>query len=195
MCTTRTHGFSLIELVLFIAILGIAVSGVLAAYDFAVRGSADPVVKKQALAIAESLLEEVQQMPFTFCDPDDANASTATGSFVGVGGCATTVEALGPEAGETRYSTTTPFDNVNDYGSATSGSPGFSMNPIRDIGNNIITGLEAYTATVTITALAANVLPGIPAGDALLISVGVVGPSNISVAVDGYRTRYDVPNP
>ncbi|MCZ7653380.1 MAG: hypothetical protein M5R42_02490 [Rhodocyclaceae bacterium] len=56
-------------------------------------------------------------MPFTFCDPDDANASTATGAFVGVNSCAATVEAMGPEAaqGETRYAALRPFDNVNDY--------------------------------------------------------------------------------
>src|ERR1035437_5893435 len=92
-------GFTLIELVLFIAIIGIAVAGVLIAYDYAARGSADPVVRKQALAIAEALLEEIQQMPFTYCDPDDPAVSTATSAA----GCATP-EAMGPEAGESRYS-------------------------------------------------------------------------------------------
>ena len=33
----------------------------------------DPALRRQALAIAESVLDEVQLMPFTFCDPDDAN--------------------------------------------------------------------------------------------------------------------------
>jgi MSHA biogenesis protein MshO len=150
------YGFTLVELVVFIAILGIALAGVLAAYDFAVRASADPIVKKQALAIAESLLQEVQQMPFTYCDPDDPAVSTASSAA----SCATP-ETLGPEAGETRYSTATPFDNVNDYGSAISGNPGFSMNPIRDITNTIIAGLEPYTATVTITDLPGNTVIGL----------------------------------
>ncbi len=189
MCTSRGRGFTLVELVLSIAITGIAVTGVLAAYDYAVRDSADPIVKKQALAIAESLLEEIQQMPFTYCDPDDPAVSTATSAA----GCAAP-EANGPEAGETRYSATTPFDNVNDYGAAISGDPGFSMNPIRDITNTVITGLDAYTATVTITVLPGNTLPGIPAGAALLVNVTVTGPANVSVGIDGYRTRY-APNP
>jgi MSHA pilin protein MshD len=179
------RGFTLVELVVFIAIMAIAVAGVLAAFDFGVRNSADPIVRKQALAIAESLLAEVQQMPFTFCDPDDPAASTAATPAA----CATP-EAAGPEPGETRYSAATPFDNVNDYGAAISGNPGFAMNPIRDITNGVITGLEAYTATVTITALPANTLPGIPAADALLINVTVTAPANVSVSMDGYRTRY-----
>ncbi len=171
----REIGFTLIELVLFIVIVGIAVAGVLLAYDFAARGSADPVVRKQALAIAESLLQEIQQMPFTYCDPDDPAVSTATSPA----GCATP-EALGPEPGETRYSAATPFDNVNDYHL-------FGMSPIRDIGNNAIAGLDLYTVAVTITPAAPG---GIPGTDALQITVTVAGPANITVTLDGYRTRY-----
>lgn len=174
----RRRGFTLIELVLFIAIVGAGVAGVLLAYDYAVRGSADPVVKKQALAIAESLLQEIQQMPFTYCDPDDPAVTTATSPA----GCATP-EALGPEAGETRYDPNTPFDNVNDYHL-------FSMNPIRDINNNVITGLDAYTASVNVTVLPDNTLPGIINGGALQITVTVTGPANVTVTIDGYRTRY-----
>jgi MSHA pilin protein MshD len=185
MCITdRTKpvqaGFTLIELVLFIAIIGIAVAGVLIAYDYAARGSADPVVKKQALAIAESLLEEIQQMPFTYCDPDDPAVSTATSAA----GCATP-EAMGPEAGESRYSAGTPFDNVNDYhgyNTAIEVPPG-----IKDITGVAITGLGIYNAAVTVAQAA---LGGIAAGDSLRITVTVTGPANITVTLDGYRTQY-----
>ena len=174
------NGFTLVELVLFIAIMGVAVGGVLIAYDYAVRDSADPVVKKQALAIAESLLEEIQQMPFTYCDPDDPAVSTATSTA----DCAT-VEAIGPEAGETRYSAATPLDNVNDYHgyqTAIEVPPG-----IKDITGTPITGLSIYNATVTVAAAA---LPGVAAGGALLITVTVTGPVNVTVTLDGYRTQF-----
>ena len=169
-------GFTLIELVLFIAIMGAGVAGTLIAYDFAARGSADPVVKKQALAIAESLLEEIQQMPFTFCDPDDPAVSTAPSPAA----CATP-EGIGPE-GESR-SGATPFDNVSDYAGYDSAADG----GIKDITGTLITGLGNYRAQV---AVAAAALPGIPAGDALLITVTVTGPANVTVTVDGYRTQY-----
>ena len=116
MSMTRQHGLSIIELLVFIVVVGIAVTGALQAYSSTSRTSADPMVRKQAMAVAESLLEEVLSKPYTYCDPDDAQADTATGAFIGPTGCATTTEALiNPEAGETRYSNTTPFDNVNDY--------------------------------------------------------------------------------
>ena len=178
--TMKQFGFTLVELVLFIAIMGIAVAGVLMAYDHAARDSADPVVKKQALAIAESLLEEIQQMPFTFCDPDDPAVSTAASAA----GCATP-EAMGPEAGETRYSAGTPFDNVNDYNgfnTATDALPG-----IRQIDGTLVAGLGSYSAAVTVAQVA---LGGVPASDSLRITVTVTGPANVTVTIDGYRTRY-----
>src|SRR5579885_2773651 len=91
-------GVTLIELVVFIVIVGVAMAGLFAAYNTITAGSADPQVRKQVLAIAESLMDEVQLMPFTFCDPNDPAAATATST----GDCAT-VEGIGPEGGETRY--------------------------------------------------------------------------------------------
>lgn len=52
------RGMSLIELVIAIVILGVGVAGVLAAFQQATRASADPLVHKQMLAIAEQMLEE-----------------------------------------------------------------------------------------------------------------------------------------
>jgi MSHA pilin protein MshD len=185
MCTIRRggrlhRGFTLIELVLFIVVVGIAVGGVLVAYDHAVRDSADPFTRKQALAIGESLLAEIQQMPFTYCDPDDPAVSTAASPAA----CAIP-EAIGPEAGETRYSTATPFDNVNDYdGYDTSAEAPPGM---KDLTGTPIAGLGGYNARVSVAPAA---LGGIPAGEALLISIQVTGPANVSVRLEGYRTRH-----
>jgi MSHA pilin protein MshD len=178
-------GLSLVEQIVFIAVVGVAVTGVILALNVSTRGSADPMVQKQALAIAEALLEEIQMQPFTYCDPDDANAATATDTA----GCASAVEAIGPEAldvpptgpAETRAGATRPFDNVNDY-------HGFSLGPgISDVTGTAITGLDAYSATVSV---AGQALGTIAASDALLVTVTVTGPANTSVTLHGYRARY-----
>jgi MSHA pilin protein MshD len=67
--TAHQKGITLIELIIFMVIVGIAMAGIVSAINFNVQHSADPVVKKQALAIAESMLEEV--MLQNFIDPDD----------------------------------------------------------------------------------------------------------------------------
>jgi len=176
------RGLSLVELIMFIVIVSAAVAGVLGALSMATRGSADPMIQKQALAIAEAVLEEAQLMPFTYCDPDDAQAATALSATVGPTGCAVTVEAIGAEAGETRLSTTTPFDNVNDYDT-------FAMvGGITNIAGSSISGLEAYSVSpVSVTNQA---LGTIPASDSLLITVTVTGPGNTTVTLHGYRVRY-----
>jgi MSHA pilin protein MshD len=186
---------SLVELIVFIVIVSVAVAGVLLALNLTTRASADPLTQKQALAIAEALLEEVQLRSFTFCDPDDANAATATRAQLDSAvtppqvGCAATVEAMGPE-GETRPATgVTPFDNVNDYHVA----GGFVVTPISDITGTGIAGLENYTATVTVAPQGLGAVAGTDGSGApqsLLITVSVTGPAGASARLDGYRLRY-----
>ncbi|HEU0234121.1 MAG TPA: prepilin-type N-terminal cleavage/methylation domain-containing protein [Gallionella sp.] len=184
------RGISLIELIMFIVIVSVALAGILLVMNTVTKGSADPLIHKQALAIAESLLEEVELMPFTYCDPDDLNAASAVSATVGGSGCYSTVEAMGPEnafaeqpTAETRYHATTPFDNVNDYHGFNSVADG----GIKDITGNTITALGGYSASVNVSNVT---LPNVAAGDALLIAVTVTGPDSLPVIVEGMRTRY-----
>ncbi len=172
------RGATLVELVVFIVVIGGALAGVLRVFVTATASSADPMVRRQALAIAESLLEEVQLMPFTFCDSEDANVETATGTA----GCAGGADAIGPEAGETRFASP-PFDHVNDY-------HGYTMTGgIVDVTNTAVAGLGAYSASVSVAAGALHTI-GAASGDALRITVTVTGPGGVSVALDGWRSRH-----
>nr|WP_316639397.1 type II secretion system protein [uncultured Roseateles sp.] len=175
------RGLSLIELVIFIVVVSAALAGVLRVFLQAGASSANPQLQRQALAIAESLLQEVQLMPFTFCQAADANVETATSATVGPGGCASLVENVGPEAGETRFATP-QFDNVNDYN-------GYAMNGIVDITNTAVPGLAGYSASVTVAGTALGSITA-ASGDALLITVTVNGPSSTQVVLTGYRARY-----
>lgn len=52
-------GVTLIELILFIVIVGIAVAAVLQVYAVTARANADPLLRRQSLAIAQALMEEI----------------------------------------------------------------------------------------------------------------------------------------
>ncbi len=160
------RGLTLIELIMFIVIVGVALAGVLTVLNHTTKHSADPAVRKQALAVAEAILEEVMLQPFTWCDPDDANAATATNAA----GC-TTVEGLGAEGVEARGT----FDNVNDY---------HSLSTTTNIAGG---GAAPYTATVSVDNTVS--LNGILGGAALLIAVTVSAPGE-TITIEGYRTRH-----
>jgi MSHA pilin protein MshD len=171
------RGLSLVELLIFVVVVSAALAGVLRIFVQAGAASADPALRRQALAIAESLLEEVSLMPFTFCDGDDANVETATS----VAGCAAGADAIGPEPGEGRFATP-QFDHVNDY-------HGYSMNGIVDITNTAVAGLAGYSASVSVAAAALGTISA-ASGDALRITVTVNGPGGTTIVLDGYRSRH-----
>lgn len=183
----RQRGFTLIELIMFIVIVGVALAGVLTVLDYTTRHSADPMIRKQAIAIAEAILEETMLQSFTWCDPDDAAAATATG----YGGCTTAENNLVPETaggeattanGDLRGSGLHPWDNVNDY------------NGLATATNIAGGGAAVYTANVTV-ANAALGPAGAVVGDAtansaaLLVTVSVTAGGE-TIQLQGYRTRH-----
>lgn len=190
------RGVTLVELVVFIVVVSVALAGVLKTLEVVTRGSADPLIRKQALAIAESLLSEIEQQPFTYCDPNDVNATTATSTAGCTGGIAGSQDANGGSftgptpASESRYSLTDPLDNVADYGGFK--MPDINCSGICNVGDPTpLAGLGAYTAAVTITR-AGNAAPfaTLPLDAVLKISVQVTGPANTNITLTGYRFRY-----
>lgn len=55
----RSRGFTLIELIIFIVVVAAGLAGILSVMNRTVVSSADPMLRKQTIAIAESLLEEI----------------------------------------------------------------------------------------------------------------------------------------
>ncbi len=131
----RQQGLSLVELIAAMAVLGVALAGILFTINASIARSADPMVQEQASALAQAYIEELGSK--AFCDPDfSANcASVCTTSA-----CGTCAGAIG--AAETRVS----FDDVCDY------------NGLRDVGardqfNNAIVQLSQYTVAVNVSSV------------------------------------------
>lgn len=180
-CLHRHHqrGLTLIELIVFIVVIAIGLTGILGVLDFSNRHSVSPMLLKQQVAIAEALLAEIAAKPFTWCDPDDAAANTASSAA----DCSV-AQGIGPTPGESRYSSTAPFDNVGDY-------HGFAMSGIRSPadGNTILPGLAQYGASVSISA-AGSSLGLADNGAALRIDVTVSAPGQSPITLTGYRSRH-----
>lgn len=114
-------GFTLIELIVAIVIISIGVVGVLAAYISSVKGSADAVVGKQLVSIAEEMMEEVLLKPHAVNGGAPANALTACGP------------------GASRAA----FDDIRDYN-------GYQTTGICDIDGGAVSGLSGYGVAVQV---------------------------------------------
>lgn len=96
------RGMTLVEAIIAIVVLGVGLAGVLLAFGTVARGSADPLVHKQMLAIAQEMLEEIQLKPYapaanaapagcardTFNDIGDYHGYASAGSICTVDGVA-----------------------------------------------------------------------------------------------------------
>jgi MSHA pilin protein MshD len=201
----RQRGISLLEVVIFIVVVAVAVAGVLSVLDVSARSSADPVIHKQMLSVAEALLEEVQMQPFTHCDPSDANAAIATSASTlgSTTPCASLVQTFGQQSGQTRTPYT--FNNVANY--CAIGTTGSTTCPVLTLSSpiaGVVTGssvASGYSATIALTAenlgpAGLSIVSTAPTGanDASAMNVLRIGVTvNYkldSVTLEGYRTRY-----
>ncbi len=155
------RGVTLVEVVIFILIVGVALSAVVGTLAWAGTRSAEPVLQRQAIAIAESMLQEILAQPFTVDDPDGGP------------------DTPGPEPGETRGGATLPFDHVNDY-------HGYVSSGVIDATGAPVAGLEAYNVAVSVLP---QPLDGVPSADGLQVTVTVTGPAGGQVTLSGFRAR------
>lgn len=155
-------GVSLIELVIFIVIISVGIAGLLSVMNLTTRSSADPMLRKQALAVAEAMLEEIQLKDFH--NPVDPNAFTS---------------AVTPPIQADRIN----FDDIGDY-------HGFSTDGVFAIdGSAPLPGLGSYSVNVTVVNAALGSITA-ASGNAKRISVTVSGPADTVVMLEGYRTNY-----
>ena len=153
-------GVTLIELVISIAVIAIAVTGTLLVIARTTRASADPMVQRQASAIAESYLEEILAKPYY--DPT-----------LGAGGGAC------PAAGGPRAT----WDNVCDYA-------GLDDAGARDQFAVAVAGLSAYRVRVSVDSATATLGALTGAANVIRVDVRVTHSLPLDLVLSGYRANY-----
>ncbi|MGK5037731.1 type IV pilus modification PilV family protein [Janthinobacterium sp. LB3P118] len=187
------RGVTLIELVIFIVVVSIAVVGLLQIFTRTTASSADPQLRKQALAIAEAMLDEIEGARFTFCDPladpaaDMATNAGLVNSATNPTGCNTpqNVSATEPATGR-------PYYNVSDYVRAFNTPLSYK----EDVAGKLLP--DGYKVSVAISPDAglgpANAMLPSDATpinmNVLRITVTVTYGTNQQLVLAGYRTRY-----
>ncbi|MBP8190457.1 MAG: type II secretion system protein [Aquabacterium sp.] len=171
------QGFTLVELLIIIVVLGIAGATLTMVSARSAQLSASMLREQQAFALANAMLDEIVAMPFTACDPSPSSCAAPENA------------APGPEAGEARNGAN-GFDNVNDYHGLN-----VAVGTLRDVFNNPIAAeLPTVANCVLRVTVVPQVLPGVPAvpaNDALRITVTVTCPAQMGpVAAEAIRVRY-----
>lgn len=138
----RMAGVTLVELIVAIVIVGIALAGLVAAYNRASVASADPVITQQMLAIAESMMEEVLLKPY---DGGDGAVGATRAQYDEIGDYANytaqpVTDADGiPIAGLGRYTVSVALAPVS------AALPGVAANDARRIAVTVTHGSESLT--------------------------------------------------
>ena len=167
----RQRGLTLIELIMFIIIVGVGLAGVLTVFNVTARSSADPVVRKQALAIAEAMLEEILSKSYENDAADPGNTSTTLGCTPNTN---PTCVANTP-AQRSRY------NDVDDYN-------GWNQNGVFDLNGAALAGLANYRVVVAVAAPAAFGVAGSQV-TGKQVTVTVTGGAE-SVALTGFRANF-----
>ncbi|GAB3735680.1 hypothetical protein GCM10028794_15430 [Silanimonas algicola] len=126
MCAERERGFTLLELVVTLVILGVAFAAIARLVATLGGGSAAPILQTQALYIAEGYLEEAMLKAYADPEGDPVNCAASRDLWDDIGDYACLDTAASPTdsaggaiAGLSRYRVTMAIGDAATVGGAT----------------------------------------------------------------------------
>lgn len=168
----RAGGFTLVELVIAIVVLGIGATAFLVRIVNVTAHSVDPMLQQQAHAVAQAYMEEVLAQPF--CDPDfsiDCRAACTSATA-----CTTCNMAEGSRAA---------YDSVCDYNGLSDATGA------RDVSGALIGGLGAYNVNVTVDDSGVT-LSGLSSASGQLVEVTVTVTHDTQAGINDVLRAYKI---
>ncbi len=158
------RGVTLIELIVAIIIISVALVGVYSVLNQTLLHSADPIVNKQMISIAEGLMDEILLKKFE--DPNGECTASTT-----------------PRCQANTLVDRPNYNDVSDYN-------GFAMTGIYALDGTPISALSSYNVSIVVDATTAS-LGGL-AGSSQVKRIAVtVTYGSEDFTLEGYRTNFD----
>ncbi|NOY72774.1 MAG: type II secretion system protein [Gammaproteobacteria bacterium] len=169
------HGFTLIETIIVIVLVGTMMAGMSALFVSGIEDSHRPYLRQRALAVSTAMMDEILHKRWNENSPLGGGCvntgSTCTSNV-------TMMTSIGAETGEARAD----YDDIDDYSAIINQSPPQNSNGID------MPGYNGFSLTVSISQPGAN-WNGIIAADVRLITVSVTSSSNETLALTAYRVN------
>ena len=163
------RGFTLAEGLLAVAVLAVAVGGIMAPISASYQQTRTVSQTTTAISLAQQLLDEILSKPFT--DPTDLSTT------------------LGPEADEPNRAA---FDNMDDYSGYHDSTDSTASDSMKTAAGQSITwnSTDVYSRSVQMEYRTTRDGPPVASGDYLFISVTVTMPHGHQVSVQRMACRF-----
>jgi MSHA pilin protein MshD len=169
-------GFTLVETVIVIVLVGAMMAGMTSLFITNVGNSYRPYLRQKALAVANAFMDEITHKRWNECTPVGGGVIN-TGTGLCPDGI-TAIPAIGPD-GETRST----YDDIDDYNAIT------AQTPPRDSSGAVMPAYTGYSVDVSVTR-PGGAWNSVPAADVRLITVTVTSTTGESISVSSYRVNH-----
>lgn len=167
-------GFSLIETIIVVVLLGIMMAGMTVLFVENASKSHQPYLRQRALAVANAYMDEILHKRW------DDNSPLGGGCVVFAGSsCASGPGAAGIGTEEGARSN---YDDIDDYN-------GLNDSPPLDSLGNTMTGYSGFSVAVSVSS-PGSAWNGIAAVDVKLIKVDVTSTMQETISISAYRVNF-----